>query len=36
MVPDKEIGLILLGNCDYNEDYRQEIVLPIAQILLDQ
>lgn len=34
MIPDKNIGLVVLGNCDYQEDYRQEIIRPIAKLLL--
>jgi hypothetical protein len=34
MIPDKNIGLVVLGNCDYQEDYRQEILMPIAKLLL--
>ena len=34
MIPDKDIGLVLLANCDYNEDFRQEILHPIARWLL--
>ena len=34
MLPKEKIGLVLLGNCDYKEDYRQEILVPIAQLLL--
>ena len=26
MVPEKEIGVVLLGNCDYEEDFRDEVV----------
>jgi len=34
MIPDKNIGLVVLGNCDYQEDYRQEIIGPIAKLML--
>jgi len=34
MIPDENIGLVVLGNCDYEEDYRQEIIMPIAKIML--
>lgn len=27
MIPEKKIGLVLLGNCDFAEDYRQEILV---------
>jgi len=34
MVPEKNIGLVLLANCDYDEDFRQEILHPIANLML--
>lgn len=34
MVPEKRIGLVLLANCDYDEDFRQEILHPIVKLLL--
>ncbi len=34
MIPEKDIGLVVLGNCDYHEDYRQEIVRPVAKLML--
>ena len=34
MVPDKKMGVVLLANSDYDEDFRQEIVHPIVQLLL--
>ena len=34
MIPDEKIGLVLLANCDYNEDFRQEIIHPIAALML--
>lgn len=34
MIPEKKVGLILLANCDYNEDFRQEIVHTIASLIL--
>jgi CubicO group peptidase (beta-lactamase class C family) len=34
MIPERNIGLVVLGNCDYEEDYRQEIILPIARLML--
>ncbi len=33
MIPDEKIGLVVLANCDYNEDFRQEIIHPIAKLL---
>jgi CubicO group peptidase (beta-lactamase class C family) len=36
MVPDKNIGLALLANCDYNEDFRQEILNSILKLLLEE
>lgn len=35
MVPGKRIGLVLLANCDYDEDFRQEILNPILKIVLE-
>lgn len=34
MIPEEKLGLVVLGNCDYNEDFRQEIILSIADLLL--
>ncbi len=34
MIPKEKIGLVLLANCDYNEDFRQEILHPIAKEIL--
>ena len=34
MIPSEKIGLIVLANCDYQEDFRQEILHPIAKLLL--
>lgn len=34
MVPEQKIGLVVLGNCDYEEDFRQEIIMPIASLML--
>ncbi|OJJ20808.1 hypothetical protein BKI52_09495 [marine bacterium AO1-C] len=34
LIPEKNIGLVLMGNCDYKEDYRQEILHPIAKMML--
>ena len=34
MVPAKRIGLVLLANCDYDEDFRQEILHPIVKLML--
>ena len=34
MIPDARIGLVVLANCDYEEDFRQEILHPIAKLLL--
>ena len=33
MVPEEKMGLVLLANCDYNEDFRQEILHPIAEVM---
>lgn len=35
MIPEQKIGLVVLGNCDYEEDYRQEIIMPIARLMLE-
>lgn len=34
MIPEENIGLVVLGNCDYEEDFRQEIIHPIAKLML--
>ena len=34
MIPNEKIGLVVLANCDYNEDFRQEILHPIAKLML--
>ncbi|PWN06971.1 serine hydrolase domain-containing protein [Rhodohalobacter mucosus] len=34
MIPEEETGLVLLANCDYNEDFRQEILHPLAGLML--
>lgn len=34
MVPEERIGLVLLANCDYDEDFRQEILHPILKLML--
>jgi len=34
MIPEEKIGLVVLANCDYNEDFRQEILHPIAKLML--
>ena len=36
MIPEERIGLVLLANCDYSEDFRQEILHPIAKLLLKE
>ncbi|GAB4397622.1 MAG: hypothetical protein OHK0053_14500 [Microscillaceae bacterium] len=33
MLPDEKIGLVLLANCDYNEDFRQEILWQIIKVM---
>ncbi|MFT5892896.1 MAG: CubicO group peptidase (beta-lactamase class C family), partial [Dokdonia sp.] len=33
MIPEQDIGIVLLANCDYNEDFRQEIVYEIASLM---
>lgn len=34
MIPEEKIGIVLLANCDYDEDFRDEIVYPIVKILM--
>ena len=34
MIPEEKIGLVVLANCDYDEDFRQEIIHPIAKLML--
>ncbi len=34
MISTEKIGLVVLGNCDYEEDFRQEILHPIANLML--
>jgi CubicO group peptidase (beta-lactamase class C family) len=34
MIPDKKIGTVVLSNCDYSEDFRQEIIHYILKIML--
>ncbi len=34
MIPEEKMGMVLLANCDYNEDFRQEIIHPIAKVIL--
>ncbi len=33
MIPEDNIGLVVLANCDYNENFRQEILHPIAKLM---
>lgn len=35
MIPNQHIGIVLLANCDYNEDFRQEIAFAITKLLLE-
>ena len=35
MIPEEKMGLVLLANCDYNEDFRQEIIHAIAKLMLE-
>jgi len=35
MFPKYKVGVVLLANCDYNEDFRQQIVNAIVKLLLD-
>jgi CubicO group peptidase (beta-lactamase class C family) len=34
MIPQAGIGLVILANCDYDDDFRQEILHPIATLIL--
>lgn len=34
MIPEEKIGLVVLANCDYDEDFRKEIIHPIAKLML--
>lgn len=34
MIPQEKIGLVVLANCDYDEDFRQEILHSIAKLML--
>lgn len=36
LLPDEKIGLVVMANCDYNEDFRQEILHPILRIMLQE
>ena len=36
MIPEENIGLVVLGNADFDDNYRQEILYPIARLLLSQ
>ena len=36
MLPATRIGLVVLANCDYNEDFRSEILHPIAKLMLNE
>ncbi len=35
MIPEEKMGLVLLANCDYQEDFRQEIIHAIAKLMLE-
>ncbi len=34
MIPEEKIGLVVLANCDYKDDFRQEIIYGIAGLML--
>lgn len=36
MVPKLQLGVVVLGNCDYHEDFRQEIVYSIIDYILSK
>lgn len=33
IIPEDSLGLVVLGNCEYNEDFRQEILYSIVKIM---
>jgi len=33
MVPDEKIGLVLLANCDYHEEFREQIIHQILKTI---
>ena len=35
LIPQQNVGIVLLANCDYNEDFRQEIVYEIASLIMN-
>ena len=35
MIPERKTGIVVLANCDYNEDFRQEIVSAVASLMVD-
>jgi CubicO group peptidase (beta-lactamase class C family) len=36
LLPEHDLGMVLLANCDYEEDFRQEILNGITDILLEK
>ena len=36
MIPEKDMGLVIMGNCDYKDDFRHEILHPIARVMLKE
>ena len=36
MIPEEKIGLVVLANCDYDDDFREEILHPIAKRMLSK
>lgn len=36
MMPEEKIGLVVLANCDYKEDFRQEIIYTIVKLMLNK
>lgn len=36
MIPEEKMGLVILGNCDYDDDFRHEILHPVAQLMLSK
>ena len=34
LIPEDKVGLVILANSDYNEDFRQEILHPIVELML--
>ncbi|MCE7995138.1 MAG: serine hydrolase [Roseivirga sp.] len=35
MIPEKQTGIVVLGNVDYKDDFRQELILAISKVILE-